>query len=231
MGDAARAGDTLGPMERVPEVECMGTAEEAREYEAMDHTEANASFVTALIDHGCDRGEILDLGTGPGDIPLLLVDRAKNAHVTGIDLSEEMLKIARLKVAHSGQSLRIRLMQADAKGLPFADRHFDGVFSNTILHHVADPVAYLREARRVLRDGGALVIRDLARPADLDAVESLVATYASTASDYAQGLFRDSLRAAYTLDEVREFLDQSGNSDANVEMTSDRHFTIWIARR
>lgn len=218
-------------LERIPEVECMGTAIEAREYAEMDHSEANASFVDALLEHGCDRGELLDLGTGPADIPLLLVERAEAAQVTAIDLSAEMLKIARLKVANAGRSLRIRLMNADAKGLPFADRHFDGVFSNTILHHVADPVAFLGDARRVLRPSGALVIRDLVRPESEEDLARLVETYAKGATDYARGLFRDSLHAAYTVDEVRAFLDQSGLADAQVAMTSDRHFTIWIDGR
>lgn len=209
----------------------MGSTEEAREYAAMDHTEANESFVQALLQHGCDRGDLLDIGTGPGDIPLLLVQKTKDAEVTAIDLSDEMLKIARLKVAHAGHSLRIRLMHADAKGLPFADRHFDGVFSNTILHHVSDPVAYFRDARRVLRDGGALVIRDLVRPANEAQVDALVDRYAALASAYARDLFRASLIAAYTIDEVREFMTQSGLADASVEMTSDRHMTIWIDRR
>ncbi|MCB9891904.1 MAG: class I SAM-dependent methyltransferase [Planctomycetes bacterium] len=218
-------------MKRVPEVECMGTPEEAREYAAMDHKDANESFVAALLEHGCDRGEILDIGTGPADIPLLLVEKAKGANVTAIDLSDEMLKIARLKVAHAGHSLRIRLMHADAKGLPFADRHFDGVFSNTILHHVEDPIAYFKDARRVLRGGGSLVIRDLVRPDDDASVEKLVDRYAKGATEYARGLFRDSLKAAYTLDEVRDFLDRSGLDDASLAMTSDRHMTIWIDRR
>ncbi|MCA8972128.1 MAG: class I SAM-dependent methyltransferase [Planctomycetes bacterium] len=218
-------------MKRVPEVECMGTPDEAREYAAMDHKDANESFVAALLEHGCDRGEILDIGTGPADIPLLLVEKAKGASVTAIDLSDEMLKIARLKVAHAGHSLRIRLMHADAKGLPFADRHFDGVFSNTILHHVEDPIAYFKDARRVLRGGGALVIRDLVRPDDDESVELLVDRYAEGATEYARGLFRDSLKAAYTLDEVRDFLDRSGLDDASLAMTSDRHMTIWIDRR
>lgn len=217
-------------LERIPEEECMGTAVEAREYEAMDHSAANASFVDALLEYGCDRGEVLDLGTGPADIPLLLVERSEHAQVTAVDLSDEMLKIARLKVAHAGQSLRVRLMHADAKGLPFADRHFDGVYSNTILHHVSDPIAYFRDARRVLREGGALVIRDLFRPESEAELDRLVELHASGASDYARGLFRASLHAAYTVEETRAFLDASGLTDASIEKSSDRHFTIWIRR-
>ena len=218
-------------MERIPETECMDTREEARDYAAMDHTEANASFVAFLIEHGCSRGDLLDLGTGPGAIPMRLVELCPDVDVTATDISGEMLKIARLNVAHAGLSQRIRLMSADAKSLPFGDGHFDGVFSNTILHHVSDPGAFFREARRVLKTAGALVIRDLVRPTDLARVEALVAAHAATANDSQRKLFRDSLLAAYTLDEVRAMLADSGLADASMEMTSDRHLTIWIDPR
>lgn len=209
----------------------MGTPEEAREYAAMDHSEANASFVEALARHGCNKGELLDIGTGPADIPLLLVASHPHAHVTATDLSAEMLKIARLNVAHAGQSRRIRLMEADAKGLPFASRHFDGVFSNTILHHVSDPVAFFKEAVRVLKPTGALVVRDLARPQTLAQVRALVRTYAGDATEFQRKLLHDSLRAAYTVEETRSLLDEAGVRGARVEMTSDRHFTVWIDAR
>lgn len=218
-------------MERVPEVECMGTVEEAEQYAHMDHEAANESFVDFLLEVGCSRGDLLDLGTGPGDIPLLLASKSAEANITATDLSEEMLRIARLKVAHAGKSQRIRLMTADAKQLPFADRHFDGVFSNTILHHVSDPSAFFREAGRVLEPTGALVIRDLARPASVEEVDKLVDRYAADANDYQKKLFYDSLRASYTVDEVRAFLDAAGLERAQVEMTSDRHLTAWIAAR
>ena len=63
----------------------------------------------------------------------------------------------------------------DAKGLNFADGEFDTVFSNTILHHIPDPRPFLREARRVLRPGGTLLVRDLFRPPSREQLEALVA--------------------------------------------------------
>ncbi|MDP6423598.1 MAG: class I SAM-dependent methyltransferase [Planctomycetota bacterium] len=206
----------------------MGSPREAQEYDAMDHSSANASFVDALVAHGCVRGDVLDLGTGPGHIPLLLVERCPGVQVTATDLSEEMLKVARLKVADAGHSDSIRLMPSDAKQLPFADGQFDGVFSNTILHHVADPVAYFAEAARVLKSGGALVIRDLVRPPDTAQAQAIVDTYAASETEYARKLFYDSLLAAYTMDEVRALLDMAGVSSAQVAATSDRHLTVWI---
>ncbi|MEZ5990623.1 MAG: methyltransferase domain-containing protein [Planctomycetota bacterium] len=218
-------------LERVPEVEAMDTPEEAREYAAMDHREANEAFVQALERHGCAAGDLLDLGTGPGDIPMLLAGRHPGASITGIDLSNEMLKLARLEVARRGLSRQIRLLEADAKGLPFGDGVFDGVFSNTILHHVADPERYLREADRVRKPGGALLIRDLVRPETEARLEELVDTYAAGATKRQRQLFADSLRASYTVDEVRALCDRCGLGAATVERSSDRHLTIWLEPR
>ena len=218
-------------LDRIPEHECMDTPEEAREYAAMDHSQANLAFVEALEKHDCLRGDLLDLGTGPGDIPLLLAERHEKISVTGIDLSKEMLKIARLKVAQAGHSRRIRLIEADAKKTAFGDNTFDGVFSNTILHHVSEPVQFLAEARRVLKDKGALVIRDLMRPETKRELVKIVQTYAGDATDRQQELFRESLYSAYTIDEVREQCREAGLADATIESSSDRHLTIWLEPR
>lgn len=218
-------------LDRIPEHECMDTPEEAREYAAMDHSEANRSFVKALKAHGCVRGDLLDLGTGPGDIPLLLAEGYEQMTVTGIDLSKEMLKIARLKVAQAGHSRLIRLLEADAKKTAFGDNTFDGVFSNTILHHVSDAADFFREARRVLKPRGALVIRDLMRPETEEKLEGFVAASVGSSSDRQRELFRESLYAAYTLEEVRELCDQAGLEDVTIEQSSDLHLTIWLEPR
>jgi len=115
--------------------------------------------------------------------------------------------------------------------MPFARSHFDGVFSNTILHHVSDPVAFFREAWRVRKDDGAFVIRDLMRPDSVADAEKLVAKHAAGSNEYQQKLFYDSLLAAYTIDEVLGLLEQAEVKGATVEASSDRHLTIWVARR
>lgn len=218
-------------LKRIPEHECMDTPEEAREYAAMDHAAANLAFVEALEQHACLRGDLLDMGTGPGDIPLLLAERHEQISVTGIDLSKEMLKIARLKVAQAGHSRHIRLLEADAKKTAFGQNTFDGVFSNTILHHVSDPVEFLMEARRVLKPRGALVIRDLMRPETEEALEKIVDTYAGDATPRQRELFRESLLSAYTIEEVRAFCDEAGLAEVTIEKSSDRHLTIWLEPR
>jgi hypothetical protein len=70
--------------------------------------------------------------------------------------------------------------------------------------------------------------RDLARPSDENQLNHLVTTYAGDATAYQRKLFTDSLRAALTIEEMRELVATFGFSPGTVEMTSDRHWT-WSA--
>ena len=217
--------DTL---ERILEPEVMDTAQDAAEYDAMDHAQANQAFVERLVELGA-RGRMLDIGTGTGHIPLLICERIPAARVIGIDLAERMLAIAERHRAASQHRERIELRAADAKRLDFADASFETVCSNTILHHIPDPLPFLAEARRVLEPGGVLLIRDLYRPASSERVAELVALHAADTTPYQTKLFADSLRAALTPDELRAAADATGLGDADITIDSDRHMSLQIA--
>jgi ubiquinone/menaquinone biosynthesis C-methylase UbiE len=214
-------------LDRVLEPEVMDTVEDAREYDAMDHREANAAFVDRLIELGAF-GAVLDVGTGPGHIPLLLCERLPRAEVIGVDLSTYMLELAEEHRLASPNAARIEFRRADAKGLEFPDGSFDTVASNTILHHIPDPRPFLSEARRVLRPDGCLLIRDLYRPRDEAELERLVELHAAGATSYQRQLFAASLHAALTPAELREVAGQAGLADAEVVVDSDRHMSLQL---
>ncbi len=205
----------------------MDTEEEAVDYDAMDHTGPNAAFVDRLVELGAS-GRMLDIGTGPGHIPLLVAERIARATVVGIDLSRHMLALAEGKRAASAHRDRVSFQVADAKGLDFDDDAFDAVFSNTILHHIPEPGPFLAEARRVLRPGGALLIRDLFRPDTPARVDELVALYATDCNEHQRELFRASLCAALTPDELRDVAAAHGLGDADIVVDSDRHVSIQL---
>jgi ubiquinone/menaquinone biosynthesis C-methylase UbiE len=217
-------------MRRVLEPEVMVGEDEASAYATMDHAAPNEAFVTRLLELGAS-GEMLDIGTGPGQIPLLLCERQAAARITAIDLSEAMLREAERLCAVSPHAARLRFEVVDAKALPYADARFDAVFSNTILHHIPDPLPFLHEAHRVLRPGGAFLIRDLFRPATPERADELVALYAAEASPEQRRLFRDSLCAALTPEELREVADRAGLTDADVVVDSDRHMSLQLSAR
>ena len=217
-------------LSRVLEVEYMDTADEAREYDAMDHRTVNRAFVDDLLATGPLPADILDLGTGTARIPIELCRRSEDSRVMAVDAASHMLDLAHYNVEIAGLGERIQLAQVDAKRLPFPDGMFGAVVSNSIIHHIPEPLAVLRESVRVLAPGGLLFFRDLLRPDAETQLAQLVATYVGGESETAQRLFADSLRAALSLAEIRTLVDSLGFTPATVQATSDRHWT-WTERK
>ena len=149
----------------------------------------------------------------------------------GVDLSENMLIHANRHREGSAFVERIEYKLMDAKDLELPDGHFDAVYSNTILHHIPDPRPFLSEAYRMLRPGGALLIRDLFRPESEERRDELVELYAVGASENQRELFRASLHAAFTPDELRAIADEAGLKSAEVVIDSDRHMSLQISAR
>jgi ubiquinone/menaquinone biosynthesis C-methylase UbiE len=228
-------------LDRVLEPEYMDTAEEARDYDSMDHAEVNRRFVEdflAAFSALCvvppareRRFRTLDLGTGTAQIPIELCRRAECIDVVAVDAAAHMLELARRNIESAGLTGRIQVRQTDAKQLPFADDEFDAVISNSIIHHLPEPMLCLKEALRVCRPGGLLLFRDLMRPQTDAELSSLVDLYAppagsSSVEDHQRAMLSDSLQAALTLDEIRRFVTELGLPAAAVQATSDRHWTF-----
>jgi ubiquinone/menaquinone biosynthesis C-methylase UbiE len=210
---------------RTLEPEVMDSAEEARDYDAMDHAAVNRAFVADFLAAWDGRQPVLDVGTGTAQIPVELCRQHAAARVTGVDLAEHMLRVGRDNVRRAGLGDRIRLERWDAKHLPCADGSFGAVLSNSIVHHIPEPGVVLAEMVRVLAPGGTLFVRDLLRPNDAEALRHLVDLYAAGANDHQRRMFADSLRAALSLGEVRDLVGALGYDPAGVRQTTDRHWT------
>lgn len=238
-------------LERVLEPEVMDTAEEAASYDEMDHSEVNSRFAAELLQKipvpsagGRDRAaaagtaaaaspqslQLLDVGTGTAQIPIEMCRRLPVLSVTAIDASVEMLRVGQRNLEDAGMSDRIRLLCCDARDVPADDGQFDVVTSNSIVHHLPDPVPVIREMIRVLRPGGLLFVRDLLRPSSEQELNRLVEQYAGHESDHARQLFRDSLHASLTVPELVEMFAEAGGCGASIEQTSDRHWTAELQR-
>lgn len=216
----------MSQLPRILEPEAMETHDEAIAYDAMDHTEPNNAFVDRLVELNAT-GHMLDIGTGPGHIPLLVAERISTARIHAIDLSPIMLELAEQRRAASDFADRVTLQKVDAKSLPFDDASFDTVFSNTILHHIPDPIPFLTEAFRVLKPGGAFLIRDLYRPPTRERHEELVALHGGNTDDRQTQLFADSLHAALTPGELQDAAQAAGlPSDVIVVIDTDRHMSL-----
>lgn len=218
------------PRQLEPEV--MDQAEEAQEYNQMDHGEVNQLFVTDLAWEVTQYDltgtlQVLDVGTGTALIPIELCRQSKEPHhIVGIDLAKEMLKLGERNVEEAKLSDQISLKWIDAKQIPEELGPFDVVISNSIVHHIPDPADVFREMVRVLKPGGLLFVRDLLRPESEDELMKLVEEYTGEESFYAQKLFANSLHAALTLSEVNELAEQAGIDRFSLNATSDRHWTL-----
>jgi demethylmenaquinone methyltransferase/2-methoxy-6-polyprenyl-1,4-benzoquinol methylase len=113
------------------------------------------AMVDGLLSVCPDPAQVLDVATGTAGVALLLTDRS-GATVTGVDITEQMLRRGRGRVAGRGRASRIGLAAGRAEQLPFRDRTFDALTFTYLLRYVADPAATLREISRVVRPGGAV---------------------------------------------------------------------------
>ena len=224
------------PLDRILEPEVMDSPDEAADYNSMDHSEVNRRFVddflTALNSKSKIQNpksvDILDLGTGTALIPIELCKQLPACRIVAADAAVSMLELARYNIEVSSLSNRIELAHVDAKRLAFADATFDVVISNSIIHHIPEPLHVLREALRVAKPGGLLFFRDLLRPERDEQLHHLVATYTAGANDHQRRMFAESLHAALSLDEIRSVIASLGFGPDTVQQTTDRHWT-WSA--
>ena len=106
---------------------------------------------------------ILDIGTGPGYLPIEIAKRSPNVRIVGIDLSRKLLDMARSNAEKAGLSDRLTFRLGDAGHIEFEEASFDMVISTGMLHAIKDPVKIIREMYRVLKTGGEAWIFDPAR--------------------------------------------------------------------
>jgi ubiquinone/menaquinone biosynthesis C-methylase UbiE len=207
----------------------MDLPDEVDAYARADFAEVNRRFVARLIElaAGLDDARACDLGTGPGDIPIRVAKAKPDWAISAVDASAPMLDVARAAIASAGLSKNISLVLADAKDTKLPAASFDVILSNSILHHVADPLAFWREVKRIAKPGALIFIRDLFRPESEAAARAIVAQNAGGETALLQEEFYRSLLAAYTPGEVREQLAQTGLAGLNVGAVSDRHMDAW----
>ena len=112
-----------------------------------------------LLPHLSSGASVLDIGCGPGTITADLATLVTPARVTALEVTEAALDLARAEIVRRGLS-NVEFTVGDVHALDFPDGTFDVVHAHQVLQHVTDPVAALREMRRVTRPGGVVAVRD-----------------------------------------------------------------------
>lgn len=109
-------------------------------------------------------GVILDIATGTADMAIQACKKFKNIKITGVDISENMLKIGMEKVKREGLSDRIILMNEDSESLPFNEFFFDAAMVAFGVRNFGDIESGLTEIHRVLKPGALFIVLEFSKP-------------------------------------------------------------------
>lgn len=117
--------------------------------------------MAAALAAGFSGQSVVDIGCGEGELTLLLAQFARR--VTAVDLSAHMLRVVQERSAEAGVAGRVLTEKGDLENLPIKANREDVVFVSQVLHHAARPERALKEAARILKPDGQLILLDLSR--------------------------------------------------------------------
>lgn len=119
--------------------------------------ENSAAYLAPYLKPGVS---VLDVGSGPATITVDIAQRVAPGRVVGMDAVAELVGPAEALAADNGLT-NVEFQAGNAYALDFPDNTFDVVHAHQVLQHVANPVAVLREMRRVVKPGGVVAARDV----------------------------------------------------------------------
>jgi ubiquinone/menaquinone biosynthesis C-methylase UbiE len=174
-------------------------------------------FVWKVLRRGIKGGRVLDIGTGSGRLAIELAkSKGSNFEITGLDISPNMLQKAAENARQAGVADKIKFVQANADNLPFPDGSFDLVISYASLHHWFRPAAVFKEAQRVAKKGGAVIIRDNRRVYGNPFWEAFIRVISLFMNRRHRENWPKAILASYTIPEVKAILEGSGLKDYHV---------------
>ncbi|MBI5099204.1 MAG: class I SAM-dependent methyltransferase [Nitrospirae bacterium] len=216
-------------MERIPELDLMDDAEQAEAYAAADFSEPHEAFVRHFKTCFPDflSGDLLDLGCGTADVIIRLARVFPEANITGIDGAQAMLEIGINDVNKEGFERRVKLYKCKIPDIDLSKKKFDAVISNSLLHHLSDPLILWQTVKLCTKPGAPIFIMDLLRPHNVELAKGLIQRYAADASPLLQKDFFNSLLAAYSVEEIRKQIKSVNLDHLYIDVVSDRHVLIW----
>ena len=214
-------------MKRVLEPEIMDGLEQAQAYAQADFSSENQAFVDHFVSlyPECTEGFVLDLGCGPADIPIRLVQKQPSLQVLGIDASVPMLDLGRVAIENAGLTERITLECQRIQEVKLQERA-DAVISNSLVHHIPNALQFWYAVKILAKPGAPVLVMDLLRPDSPQDAEAMVNQYASQESAQLQKDFYNSLLSAWTEDEVAAQLAELNLSRLMIDVQDDRHWIV-----
>jgi len=214
-------------MKRTLEPELMEDVAQARAYAQADFSEENQGFVDRFRDYFPDwhSGHVVDLGCGPGDIPIRFLRAYPEARVTAVDASRPMLDLAAEAVGAAGLGNQITLRCERFQTLVLLEQA-DVLLSNSLLHHIPNPLQFWFRLKQLAKPGACILVTDLLRPDSPEAAQALVEQYAAKEDPLLKRDFYHSLLAAFTEDEVAAQLAEMNLSRLLIDVPDDRHWVV-----
>jgi ubiquinone/menaquinone biosynthesis C-methylase UbiE len=196
-----------------------------QEYEALttDFLHITSSLIAAEINHlaGGRSGMAVDLGAGPGSLVMELAVRFPQVLVIGLDISLPMANLARERAQAKGVA-NVAFVVADVHHLPFQLKSLEMIVSHGSMHHWRHIDMALGETKEVLAERGFIYLSDLRR----DAPEEVVQHIASLLNEKQARAFNNSVRAAYTIEELTTVAEGAGLRQVRVEPEAFSRLTI-----
>ena len=219
-------------MDRVAETELMNEEEQAKAYAFADFSVPHNLFIETFQEKFIDlyntfNDVVLDLGCGPCDVTRRFAKAYPDAGFHAVDGSAEMLKYAAELNEQASLSPRIKLIETCLPDVELPQSFYHAIISNSLLHHLHDPFVLWKTIQKYAKPYAHVFVMDLIRPVDEQTVEFLSNEYAANEPDILKNDFENSLRAAYTIKEVKQQLDEMGLGNLQVEEASDRHMIIY----
>ncbi|MFQ6052227.1 MAG: class I SAM-dependent methyltransferase [Candidatus Hydrothermarchaeota archaeon] len=159
-----------------------------------------------ILKAGICSGLALEVGPGPGYLGLEWLKRTEATHLKGLDLSPDMIEIAKRNAKEYNLEDRVEYVESDARKMPFEDNSFDAVFTNYSLHEWSEPGKIFNEIYRILKPKGRYCISDLRR--DINPIVKWFMKSVTKPKEIKPGL-TSSTNASYTVDEIQEILKET----------------------
>jgi ubiquinone/menaquinone biosynthesis C-methylase UbiE len=190
--------------------------ESVRAYDAMQRRMRDRGWLEtdAVLKSGIAEGHALELGPGPGYVGLEWLKKTTGTTLTGVDISPDMVALARENAAAYGFTDRTEYVISTGSDIPFDDGTFDAAFTTGSMHEWAEPQATFEELWRILRPGGRLFISDLRR--DMNRVIRWLISINAKPDVMRQG-FATSVEASYTPAELRALIADTALRDCVVK--------------
>lgn len=168
----------------------------------------------AIIKTGINSGVCLEIGPGPGYIGLEWLKRTEGTLLKGLDISSDMIEVAKRNTKEYGFENRVEYVISSADTIPFDDNTFDGVFSTGSLHEWAEPENIFNEIFRVLKPNGKFFVGDLRR--DMNPFVKFLMKLFVKPKEIKPGL-ESSINASYTVTELEKIIENTTITSFNIK--------------